>query len=105
MQRINSAWIKNIFYQERGKGMPIYEYKCGCGKVFEVLQIPGKDNGQIKCPECGSEILSKVISKPFLPNAVGAPADLSAKAATCCGKKPENTGCTPGECCGGGTKE
>jgi putative FmdB family regulatory protein len=79
--------------------MPIFEYKCKCGKVFEALNLPAKENEQIKCPECGGIELTKLISKPFLPNSVGAPADLRGSSA-CCGGKPENQGCTPGSCCG-----
>jgi len=79
--------------------MPIFEYKCKCGKVFEALTLPAKENEQLKCPECGGIELTKLISKPFLPNSVGAPADLHGSSA-CCGSKPENQGCTPGSCCG-----
>lgn len=79
--------------------MPIYEYKCKCGKVFEALTLPARENEQIKCPECGGIELTKLISKPFLPNSVGAPANLSGPSPTCCGTNPESSGCTPGSCC------
>jgi len=79
--------------------MPIFEYKCKCGKVFEALILFAKENEQLKCPECGDIELTKLISKPFLPSSVGAPADLRGSSA-CCGSKPENNDCTPGSCCG-----
>lgn len=80
--------------------MPIFEYKCKCGKIFEILHLPGKETGRVSCPECGGTEVSRMISKPFLPSSVGAPADLSSNN-SCCGGKPESEGCTPGSCCGG----
>lgn len=82
--------------------MPIFEFKCKCGKLFEFLIIPGKETNEIKCPQCEGTQVSKLISKPFLPNSVGAPADLSSSVSCCgSGSSPENKSCTPGECCGG----
>lgn len=42
--------------------MPIYEYECkSCGHHLEILQkITEKD--LIKCPDCGKDTLSKLIS-------------------------------------------
>lgn len=40
--------------------MPIYEYKCECGCVFEYIKL-GDDN-EIKCPVCGSRKIEKIIS-------------------------------------------
>lgn len=78
--------------------MPIYEFSCGkCNKVFEVLQLAGKDIGQPCCPDCGGTSLKKMISAPFLPSSVGKPANDELR---CCGSKaPEDKGCTPGSCC------
>ncbi|MHB1043481.1 MAG: FmdB family zinc ribbon protein [Eubacteriales bacterium] len=84
--------------------MPIFEYQCQtCEKVFEILQLPGKNNGDLKCTACGSTNLKKLISAPFLPSSVGKPANDDLR---CCGA-PANKeggapdkGCTPGSCCG-----
>ncbi|WP_066633013.1 FmdB family zinc ribbon protein [Desulfolucanica intricata] len=81
--------------------MPIFEYKCkACGEIFDVLQLAGKDNDQIKCPSCESSELEKLISAPFLPSSVGKPAN-EEKTGACCGSEPGAKGCTPGSCCGG----
>jgi putative FmdB family regulatory protein len=46
--------------------MPIFEYKCSnCGKTFETLELPGQENN-VKCTNCGSDDLKKLISAPFL---------------------------------------
>ncbi len=40
--------------------MPIYEYKCQkCGYEFEELVF---EEREIKCPNCGSKFLKKLIS-------------------------------------------
>ncbi|SHK47254.1 FmdB family zinc ribbon protein [Desulforamulus aeronauticus] len=71
--------------------MPIYEFACkACGKVFEKLQLAGREN-QVKCPVCASEQVEKKISAPFLPSSVGKPADSASCAASA---KPE--GCASG---------
>ncbi len=80
--------------------MPIFEFKCeDCGKAFEFLELPGSVKKEPLCPECSSKKLVKLISAPFLPSAVGKPAndDLHTP---CCGSSSESKGCTPGSCCG-----
>ena len=44
--------------------MPIYEFKClGCGHVFELLKLKKDDEKtRMKCPECGSEDVERVLS-------------------------------------------
>jgi len=43
--------------------MPLYEYKCRqCDKKFETLVSSSKANDPIKCPECGSNETSKLLS-------------------------------------------
>ncbi len=77
--------------------MPIFEYKCGnCGKTFETLELPGQENN-VKCTNCGSDNLKKLISAPFLPSSVGKPANDDIR---CCGSTAGAKGCTPGSCCG-----
>lgn len=46
--------------------MPIFEFRClKCGKLFEKLFLSGKDDCEVslKCPDCQSEALERVISK------------------------------------------
>ena len=44
--------------------MPIYEYQCAaCGHQFETLQ-KFSDTPFSKCPDCGKDALSKLISAP-----------------------------------------
>jgi len=42
--------------------MPIYEFKCQeCGRVFDLLVFSG-DEAEMRCPDCGSAEISKLIS-------------------------------------------
>jgi putative FmdB family regulatory protein len=44
--------------------MPIYEYQCeACGHVFESLQKVS-EAPLTKCPDCGAEALTKMVSAP-----------------------------------------
>ncbi|MFZ5643193.1 MAG: FmdB family zinc ribbon protein [Bacillota bacterium] len=81
--------------------MPIYEYKCcSCERVFEALILAGQKEEDLKCPDCSSSDLKKMISAPFLPSSVGKPANDEIASGSCCGSKPDQKGCTPGSCCG-----
>lgn len=82
--------------------MPIFEYKCGdCGKVFENLELPGSEKKEPLCPACNGANVARLISAPFLPSAVGKPANDDLHTHTpCCGSSSESQGCTPGSCCG-----
>ena len=43
--------------------MPIYEYRCGkCNHKFDALQKVGEDGAGLKCPKCGTENPTKVLS-------------------------------------------
>lgn len=43
--------------------MPIYEFRCeACSHVFEHLALGKGDGVEIKCPHCGGENLSRVLS-------------------------------------------
>lgn len=84
--------------------MPIFEYQCrDCRKKFEILQLPGNNGSRLKCPECGSINLQKMISAPFLPSSVGKPAN--EEPVSCCGSNPGAKDCTPGSCCGKSAEE
>ncbi len=50
--------------------MPIYEFSCeSCGHRFEELtgSHVGKDETDVKCPECGSERVKRLISTSYAP--------------------------------------
>ena len=43
--------------------MPLYEYECGdCGQRFERLVSLSEARGGVKCPECGSKSVRKLMS-------------------------------------------
>ncbi len=43
--------------------MPMYEYRCPkCGKSFEMLRRIGDADRDLKCPECQSEGVERLIS-------------------------------------------
>lgn len=43
--------------------MPIYEFRCAsCTRVFEHLAMGAGDQVEVKCPHCGGEELSRVMS-------------------------------------------
>jgi putative FmdB family regulatory protein len=61
--------------------MPIYEYRCGqCGERTEVLVRAGTTAPS--CPNCGSPLLEKLFSAPYVMNAETA----RPKGRTCCGQ-------------------
>jgi len=60
--------------------MPIYDYKCrDCGAVKELLMRKPADN--IRCPECGSQAMEKLVSASYHINM-----SAEAKGTTCCGR-------------------
>jgi putative FmdB family regulatory protein len=44
--------------------MPIYEYACDCGKVFEELIVRRSDEAGVVCPACRSAAVRRVMSRP-----------------------------------------
>jgi len=63
--------------------MPIYEYKCNsCGEVQEVLHKSMGKIESVKCPGCGSDDLTRLISVASV--SMGG---LSNKGLTCCGRE------------------
>lgn len=43
--------------------MPIYEFRCdACQEVFEHLALSRDEQIEARCPSCGSENLSRVLS-------------------------------------------
>jgi len=61
--------------------MPIYEYRCGnCGERVEVLVRSG--NEEPRCPNCGSTLLEKLFSAPYVMSGKSRP-----PGRTCCGRE------------------
>jgi len=48
--------------------MPVYEYKCGCGKVFSMMRSMGAGTEGISCPECSGMEITKLLSATFSPD-------------------------------------
>lgn len=43
--------------------MPIYEYQCKrCGKIFERFQKLNDREEIVKCPNCGSKEIERILS-------------------------------------------
>jgi len=43
--------------------MPIYEFKClKCDEFFELILMNKNEEGELKCPKCGSEEFERIIS-------------------------------------------
>ena len=63
--------------------MPIYEYKCNeCGEMQEVLHKSMQTIESVKCSNCGSEDLIRLISMANV--SMGG---TSNKGLTCCGRE------------------
>lgn len=43
--------------------MPIYEFRCqSCDKVFDSLVMPSEKDFEMRCPECNSPEVTKLMS-------------------------------------------
>ena len=43
--------------------MPLYDYLCGeCGGSFEMLRRMKDDDREVRCPDCGSERIERLLS-------------------------------------------
>ncbi|HID98417.1 MAG TPA: zinc ribbon domain-containing protein [Thermodesulfobacteriaceae bacterium] len=81
--------------------MPIYEYLCeDCRAVNEVLVFTSMRD--IKCPACGSERLTKLMSATSSSTGSSASRLPGHGDTGCCGSRPgEASNCAgPGSCCG-----
>ncbi len=68
--------------------MPIYEFRCeACGEIFEHLAMKRGEELEAKCPHCGGQELSRVMStaNPIM----GDPASSSSQS----GPSVENRSC------------
>jgi len=77
--------------------MPIYEYKCKeCGNISEFIVGMGKD-AVIKCNECGSFEMEKVMSVASFQGVETA----RTPGRTCCGREErcESSPCSNGGVC------
>jgi putative FmdB family regulatory protein len=51
------------FAVQRGKTMPIYEFKCKkCGNIFEFLCFHSDEKENPACPSCGGKKSEKLLS-------------------------------------------
>jgi putative FmdB family regulatory protein len=79
--------------------MPLYDYRCTeCKQVSEIL-INSVSTQTVRCPECGSQNMEKLISASYMIKM-----DRSVPGATCCGRS-ERCGsppCSSGNTCVGG---
>lgn len=74
--------------------MPIYEYRCqNCGKRVEILLHTGGETP--RCPNCGSTLLEKLFSAPYVMSGQRLPGR------TCCGREERcaTRACSTGEEC------
>jgi len=75
--------------------MPIYDYEClDCGKVVEIFLRSLDTDNNIKCPDCGSQNLHRLISAPATIKM-----DSSPSGTTCCGREER---CDKPPCSSGG---
>jgi putative FmdB family regulatory protein len=65
--------------------MPIYEYACKCGEVFEELIIRSSDADEIACPRCKSAKVSRVMSRPAAARTGAGDAPAARRPARACG--------------------
>ncbi|MBQ3033940.1 MAG: zinc ribbon domain-containing protein [Deferribacterales bacterium] len=40
--------------------MPIYEYQCSCGNIFEKLESINSQDKEASCPKCGNTAKRKI---------------------------------------------
>jgi putative FmdB family regulatory protein len=76
--------------------VPIYEYRCkDCGEQVEIL-IRSRMNAAPACPNCGSTLLERLLSAPYVMTGEGRPAGR-----TCCGQEErcETPPCSEGQTC------
>jgi len=76
--------------------MPIYEYRCkNCGEQMEILVRFGTSTPLV-CPNCGSTLLEKLLSMPYVMAGERRPAGR-----TCCGREErcETPPCSEGRTC------
>jgi len=76
--------------------MPLYDFKCHeCGRVSEIL-LRSADTQAIRCPECGSSNLERLISSSYVVKMFS-----QAPVTTCCGRaeRCDTPPCSTGDTC------
>ncbi len=66
--------------------MPIYEFKClKCDNFIELLLMNNEEKLELKCPQCGSEELERVLSTSSysMGNASGSNSKVKSQNRTC----------------------
>jgi putative FmdB family regulatory protein len=52
--------------------MPIYEFKClKCEQYIELLLMNSKEEAELKCPECSSRELERIMSSTSYSMGIG----------------------------------
>jgi putative FmdB family regulatory protein len=75
--------------------MPIYEFRCeSCQEVFEHLALSQAESLDLRCPACGGESLSRVLSTCAAVVSDGGGASAQAAASPC-----QNRSCGQGSSC------
>ena len=73
--------------------MPIYEFRCSaCGHVQEILTTSSNEQVEMKCKECNSEDLERVLSRVSYTMGSSSSSGASAPSAT-------TRTCAPGQSC------
>jgi len=64
--------------------MPIYEFKClDCEKYIELLIMNSDEEIELKCPDCNSQELERVLSTTSYSMGSGKGQKVSAQTKTC----------------------
>ncbi len=64
--------------------MPIYEFKClDCEKYIELLIMNSDEEIELKCPDCNSQELERVLSTTSYSMGSGKGQKVSAETKTC----------------------
>lgn len=78
--------------------MPIFDFKCrSCGNVSEFLLDAGSDEDSVRCPECGSVDVEKVLSAPGGVRVGDGSSQYGGEEGACCGMT--NPCENPKRCC------
>ena len=65
--------------------MPIYEYACTCGRVFEAFILRKSDEAEVACPVCAGREVARQMSRPAAARVGGGSGDGGGRAAPSCG--------------------
>ena len=81
----------NLFPKEGNNQMPIYEFKCEhCDHTFELLELGETDKVEMRCPQCQSPNLHRLMS--------AASFSISGGKSGSCSPSLESHACASGSC-------